>query len=249
MVAVVSAPAPASYRVQPGDTLSAITEEFYGNEADWPALAKANRQMKNPDVLHAGDLVKLPKTLGASTVTAAFTQPLPVHVPQHAAAPKPVFTPKAAPVYAPTHTAARAVPVPVGIPASGNMVGIAAYFEDHGFTRAASAGIAAAVWGESGGNPESVGSGGFGLIGWTGNTVGLPAGYYPDGDRARDMSIQLAGVVGYIDAEGGKNVLNDAGGPVSAAEVFSRVFERPAVLYSDIHYGGAGDPTAIYSAL
>jgi hypothetical protein len=130
------------------------------------------------------------------------------------------------------------------------MVAIAAYFMNHGATKAAAAGIASCIWGESGGNPESVGSGGFGLIGWTGNTIGLPSGYNgPVGNESADMAAQLAGVVGYINANGGFGPINAAGGPVAAAQVFSSQYEKPAIMYSDIHYGGAGDPTGIFDAL
>src|SRR5207245_1112317 len=106
-----------------------------------------------------------------------------------------------APRHRPHHTPKHAKPTPhyaTQHAASGNMVQIAAYFENHGATKAAAAGTAACIWGESGGNPESVGSGGFGLIGWTGNTVGLPPGYNgPTGDVTADMDVQLAGVVSY----------------------------------------------------
>jgi hypothetical protein len=130
------------------------------------------------------------------------------------------------------------------------MVQIARYFESHGATRAAAAGVAACIWGESEGNPESSGDGGFGYIGWTGNTIGLPKGFHgPTGNAAADSAAELPGVVGYINANGGWGPINKAGGPAAAAQVFSSRYERPAVLYSDIHYGGAGDPYAIYNAL
>ena len=49
--------------------------------------------------------------------------------------------------------------------ASANLLTIAKYMQANGYSRAAAAGIAGCVDGESGGNPESQGSGGNGLIG------------------------------------------------------------------------------------
>lgn len=221
------APAPASYHVKYGDTLSQIALDFYGNASDYPKIAVYDN-IANPDLIYAGDTLKIPD--------AAFV-PESRHVPKHSAAhharhhaPKPSFTP----IHA----------------ASGNMTQIAKYFHRNGATRVAAAGIAACIWGESGGNPLSVGSGGFGLIGWTGNNIGLPRGYFgPTGNVTVDMNIQLAGVIGYINANGGFGALNAAVTPTEAAQVFSSKFERPAVRFSDIHYGGPGDPNAIYLAI
>ena len=52
---------PASYTVQPGDSLSAIAAHAYGSGADWPAVWWANRhQVSNPDVIAAGLRLQLP---------------------------------------------------------------------------------------------------------------------------------------------------------------------------------------------
>ena len=224
---VASAPAPASYHVKWGDTLSQIALDYYGNASDYEKIA-AYDHIADPDLIYAGSTLQIPD--------AAYI-------------PHTDYMPKHTTGYSPKH----AKPTPhysVQHAASGNMVQIASYLEDHGATKAGAAGIAACIWGESGGNPESVGSGGFGLIGWTGNTIGLPPGYNgPTGNTAADMDTQLAGVVGYIEAEGGFGPINAAGSAVGAAQVFSSKYEKPAVLYSDIHYGGAGDPNYIYNAL
>lgn len=132
----------------------------------------------------------------------------------------------------------------------GNLLQVARYLMAHGALRGSAAGIAGTIAGESGGNPESVGSGGFGLIGWTGNTIGLPAGYTgPTGRPAYDMAVQTAGVLGYINANGGMGPINAAaasGGPQQAARVFSARYERPLNLYSDIRPGVVQD---IYNKL
>lgn len=221
------APAPASYTIKPGDTLSQIALDFYGDENSYRKIA-AYDHIANPDQIYAGDTLRLPD---AATIAVPSS-----YTPQHKA-------------YTPRH-AKPSPPVTAQHAASGNVVQIASYLASHGATKAAAAGVAACIWGESGGNPESVGSGGFGLIGWTGNTIGLPAGFNgPTGNVAADMDAELAGVVGYIEANGGFGPVNAQTSPVAAAQVFSSKYERPAVLYSDIHFGGAGDPTAIFNAI
>ena len=127
------------------------------------------------------------------------------------------------------------------------LVAFARYFMQNGLNRAAAAGMAATISGEEdSAGPESVGSGGFGLIGWTGNTIGLPAGYHgPTGNVAYDLAAQLAGVIGYMNSRGGAGPLNAAGNPVAAGDVWSR-YEAPLVPLSDTRPGVAN---AIYAAL
>jgi LysM repeat protein len=52
---------PASYTVQPGDSLSAIAAHEYGSAGDWPAVWWANRsQVADPNVIAAGQRLRLP---------------------------------------------------------------------------------------------------------------------------------------------------------------------------------------------
>lgn len=119
-----------------------------------------------------------------------------------------------------------------------NLFTIARYLMSQGVAKGAAAGIASVIAGESAGNPESVGSGGFGLIGWTGNTSGLPAGYHgPTGNASRDLAIQMAGIVGYGRANGPWSQLITMNDPVAAGNLWSRQFERPAVALSDTRPG------------
>jgi LysM repeat protein len=245
---VANAPAPASYHVKWGDTLSQIALDFYGSASDYPQIQDANPQViQDPNLIYAGDTLKIPgahATDAASLDTEQVAPPASTHVPRHAA-----YTPRHAKASAPVSARHSAVHTFSAV-ANGNLVQIARYLMNHGATRAAAAGITACIWGESGGNAESVGSGGFGLIGWTGNTIGLPGGFSgPTGNVTFDMNAELIGVVGYINANGGFGIINSAGGPVAAAQAFSSHFERPAVMFSDIHFGGAGDPTAIFNAI
>jgi nucleoid-associated protein YgaU len=50
-----------TYTVQPGDTLSHIAQKHYGKASHWHAIFAANRdQIDNPDLIHPGQVLKLP---------------------------------------------------------------------------------------------------------------------------------------------------------------------------------------------
>jgi nucleoid-associated protein YgaU len=49
------------YTVKPGDTLSRIAKEFYGDGAKFPIIFEANTPMlKNPDLIYPGQVLRLP---------------------------------------------------------------------------------------------------------------------------------------------------------------------------------------------
>src|SRR5205085_4667680 len=49
--------------VQPGDTLSGIAEEFYGDASLYPRIFEANRnQIANPDLIFPGQSLRVPLT-------------------------------------------------------------------------------------------------------------------------------------------------------------------------------------------
>ena len=51
---------PGHYTVKPGDTLSKIAHDVYGNSADWPALWWTNRhKVTNPDAIVVGQRLRL----------------------------------------------------------------------------------------------------------------------------------------------------------------------------------------------
>jgi len=52
----------AVYTVQPGDTLSGIADQFYGDPARFPTIFDANRhQLTDPDVIHPGQDLRIPQ--------------------------------------------------------------------------------------------------------------------------------------------------------------------------------------------
>ncbi len=50
------------YTIQPGDTLSAISRQFYGAADLHPRLVRANPHViTDPDVIHPGDVIRVPQ--------------------------------------------------------------------------------------------------------------------------------------------------------------------------------------------
>jgi hypothetical protein len=106
-----------------------------------------------------------------------------------------------------------------------NYVAIVNFLVAHGYTKLAAVGIAGNIYQESQGNPESVGSGGGGLIGWT----PLPAGMVT-GNVAADLQTQLGALLTYN--QGWAQyipMLNGAANPTSAAYIYMTYFERPGL--------------------
>jgi Phage tail lysozyme len=106
-----------------------------------------------------------------------------------------------------------------------NTQAIVSFLRAHGYTGNAAAGIAGNIYQESGGNPESVGTGGGGLIGWT----PLPAGLVT-GNPTADLRAQLTAILSfnqlwaqYIPA------LNGASSPAAAADIYVTDFERAGI--------------------
>jgi nucleoid-associated protein YgaU len=49
------------YVIKPGDSLSKIAKQVYGNAADWQKIYQANRNtIKDPDLIHPGQKIILP---------------------------------------------------------------------------------------------------------------------------------------------------------------------------------------------
>jgi hypothetical protein len=123
------------------------------------------------------------------------------------------------------------------IAGGNNLLAIGQYLVDNGYSKAAAAGVASCVDGESRGNPESVGSGGGGLIGWTPLGSAAPNANIVTGNASQDMMTQLADILYYNSNEIGASQvaeLNSQTDPVAAADFFSQHFEKPAVTNSDV---------------
>ncbi|HUY47435.1 MAG TPA: transglycosylase family protein [Streptosporangiaceae bacterium] len=92
-----AAQAPGRYAVvQPGDTLSSVSQHEYGTAADWPALWQANRrQVPDPSMIRPGQRLLVPSHPQVSVrliraAQAAIPAPPPAAAP--APAPRPATT-------------------------------------------------------------------------------------------------------------------------------------------------------------
>lgn len=227
------------YEVRAGDTLAGIAQRFYGHSSDWAWLYKINHsKISNPDVIYAGELLIVPTDPPASVRNGTYRSR---HA-ETASDPAPSATADAASAsLAQTSSggssASLATQIQQAIASGNNLKAIALYLVQHGYSRAAAAGIASCIDGESQGNPESVGDGGGGLIGWTPLGSAAPDPNIVTGNVAQDLLTQLGDILYYNSNEIGQsqvNELNSIGDPVAAADFYSQNFERPAVTDSDV---------------
>ncbi len=73
-----------TYAVRTGDTLSGITQRFYGQDANWRSLYAANQsKISNPNLIYVGEELRLPRHL-----------PAPVAVPAQSSASTTGYTPR-----------------------------------------------------------------------------------------------------------------------------------------------------------
>jgi hypothetical protein len=106
-----------------------------------------------------------------------------------------------------------------------NVTPIVSFLLAHGYSDNAAAGIAGNIYQESKGDPESVGTGGGGLIGWT----PLPAGFVT-GNATADLQTQLSQILTYN--QGWSQylpALNSAASPAAAADIYVTDFERAGI--------------------
>jgi Phage tail lysozyme len=147
-----------------------------------------------------------------------------------AAAPGAASTHRAAPSAASRPAPAPAKPAGPACTGTGGMLpenygAIVGFLVAHGYTAMAAAGIAGNIYQESGGNPESVGTGGGGLIGWT----PLPAGFVT-GNPAPDLQTQLTALLAFNQQWAAFiPALNAATNPTQAADIYMDDFERPGL--------------------
>jgi hypothetical protein len=106
-----------------------------------------------------------------------------------------------------------------------NVTAIVSFLLAHGYSDNAVAGIAGNIYQESKGNPESIGMGGGGLIGWTPLRSGLVTG-----NPSADLQTQLAAVLDYNQIWSSYlPALNAAASPASAAYIYVTDFERAGI--------------------
>jgi hypothetical protein len=204
-----------------------------------PQAAQLNAAMIHPSSVSASVAVKAhvdaPTLIAdAATARAAASQAAARHA---ASATPPATTGQpSAPAYK-AAAAAHPSAVPPAAPAGPlscnlnysklprNVTAIVSFLLAHGYSHNAAAGIAGNIYQESKGDPEAVGMGGGGLIGWTPLRPGLITG-----NPAADLKTQLAAVLVYN--EGWSSylpALNAAASPASAAYIYVTDFERAGI--------------------
>jgi LysM repeat protein len=227
------------YTVRSGDTLSGIAQRFYHHASDWVYLAHVNKStISNPNLIITGEQISVPTDPPASVRNGTYAA-------KHAKATSSSTTELHATNTADT-TSTSATPsssssvtaqVQQDVANGNNLLAIGQFLVGNGYSKAAAAGIASCIDGESGGNPESVGDGGGGLIGWTPLSSAQPNANVITGNVEQDMLTQLNDILFYNSNEIGQsqvNQLNSISDPVAAADFYSQNFERPAVTDSDV---------------
>ncbi|HEX9353215.1 MAG TPA: phage tail tip lysozyme [Streptosporangiaceae bacterium] len=237
-----------TYTVRTGDTLSGIAQRFYGHASDWQWLYHINRaKISDPNLIYTGQVFSAPADPPASVRNGTYQAR---HAKSTAASSMADSQSQASSTAASGSSASSAAAsgssrssassvsdtsaaTGHGVSCSGsasgmvpaNYAAIVNFLTSHGYTGNAAAGIAGNIWQESGGNPESVGDGGGGLIGWT----PLPGGYVT-GNPSADLQTQLAAILTfnqiwsqYIPA------LNAASSPAAAAAIYVTDFERAGI--------------------
>ena len=171
---------------------------------------------------------------GADRLTAPSPGASPSAKPKSAAA-----SPAASAAPAASATAATTALTCTGAGSAGmlpdNYATIVNFLVGHGYTDIGAAGIAGNIYQESKGDPESIGSGGGGLIGWT----PLPSGFVT-GNPAADLQTQLTALLSYN--QGWAQyipTLNAAANPTDAAYIYMTYFERPGIPAASNREGAA----------
>ena len=146
------------------------------------------------------------------------------------------------------HTSEKAESQVASPAPANNYETVGLFLMQNGYSAVGAAGVCGCIAGESGGDPEAVQfpsdpeSGGAGLIQWTPAssmqqyTGTCAAAGIGNNSVAVDMQNQMNAILEYNDAQGSSNVaeLNAQPDPVTAADFYSQVFERPVVTDSDV---------------
>jgi len=176
----------------------------------------------------AGPFASHAATHTAAAAQSATTAKAPRHARTAAATPTPTASQPTATATQPTASQPSASTLSCDLNYSmlpQNVTAIVSFLLAHGYSDNAAAGIAGNIYQESKGNPESVGTGGGGLIGWTPLRSGLVTG-----DPAADLQTQLAALLDYN--QGWSSylpALNEAASPASAASIYVTDFERAGI--------------------
>ena len=236
--AAPAAPAARSYTVQAGDTLSGIAFRYYGHASEWHGLYRVNQsKISDPNLIYVGQVLDVPKHIKHAAAADPSSASTSAAVTQSSGSQQPSTQSSTSSTSSSSSSASLTSDVQSDIANGNNLLAIGQYLVANGYSKAAAAGVASCVDGESAGNPESVGSGGGGLIGWTPLGSAAPNTNIITGNVSQDMMTQLSDLLYYNANEIGQaqvTELNGISDPVEAADFYSQNFERPAVTDSDV---------------
>lgn len=231
------------YTVRSGNTLAGIAQRFYGHASDWAYLYNVNKSTigKDPNLIVTGEQLAVPTDPPASVRNGTY---LAKHAKTAAStsttqldATNTADTTSTSASSSSSSSSSVTAEVQKDVADGNNLLAIGQFLVGNGYSKAAAAGIASCIDGESEGNPESVGDGGGGLIGWTPLSSAQPNANIVTGNVEQDMLTQLNDILFYNSNEIGQsavNQLNSITDPVAAADFYSQNFERPAVTDSDV---------------
>ncbi len=177
-----------------------------------------------------------PSTLASPTATS---KPAPA---RQAVATQPAATPSHPPAPSPSPTATKSAAAATAVSCSdnsyllpANVTAIVSFLHANGYSDNAVAGIAGNIYQESKGDPESIGMGGGGLIGWT----PLPSGFVT-GSVSADLQTQLSAILTYNNGWSSYlPELNSAATPADAAYIYVTDFERAGIPAADTREAAA----------
>jgi LysM repeat protein len=221
-----------TYTVQSGDTLWGIAQQFLGAGSQWQQLYQENSsQISDPNLIYPGQVLNVAAAAGTTSDPSSSGD----SSSQDSSGSQ--GSAQLASQQSQGGSGSVSGSVQQDIADGNNLLAIGQYLVENGYSPAAAAGIASCIDGESGGNPESIGSGGGGLIGWTPLGSAAPDGNIITGNVEQDMTTQLADILYYNSNEIGQSLvseLNSQADPVAAADFYSQNFEKPAVTDSDV---------------
>lgn len=215
------ADAPASIRLTPHHTTTATAGDARSAFVGRPALTTPSA----PSVSARQPSVAAPPAVAALPVAKPTPKPSrPPSATTSAPSPSATTTRSAATTTA-TTTAATVSCSGNSYLLPANVTAIVSFLLAHGYSDNAAAGIAGNIYQESKGNPESIGSGGGGLIGWTPLRSGLVTG-----NVSADLRTQLSAILTYNNGWSAYiPALNSAATPAAAASIYVTDFERAGI--------------------
>ena len=204
----------------PSKTVAPVTDAGQVNGAGSSLIAQATAREPS----HAAAAKTTPSHTPAAPPSASSTPAKPATPTPSAATTTHAATPSATATSEPATAATLSCNLNYSM-LPQNVTAIVSFLVANGYSHNAAAGITGNIYQESKGDPESVGMGGGGLIGWT----PLPSGMVT-GNTTADLQVQLKALLTYNQIWSSYiPALNAASSPASAAYIYVTDFERAGI--------------------